>query len=245
MNRTLLAAVAVATIVATPGMAADLPVKGPVAKAPAALQFHDWTGFYLGAQVNYDWTRTDADNFNTASGAFLAASTTKTKALHGGGQIGYDHMFPSRVLIGIVADVTSGSEDTIVVSNAAGTNVHTAVGKVDVMGSVRGRLGYAFDNVLLYGTGGWAWTRGSYTRTQNVGTMGLATPGTVEQVDVNMNGWTVGAGLAWAFALNWNVFAEYRYTSYGSVTITTPIAQRSSVGSTATDTVALGFNYKF
>ena len=78
--------------------------------------------------------------------------------------------------------------------------------------TVRGRLGYAFDNVLLYGTGGWAWSSNQYIRTQLTGTLNLATAGTDEAVNTYLSGWTAGGGVAVAFAQNWNVFAEYRYT---------------------------------
>ncbi len=81
--------------------------------------------------------------------------------------------------------------------------------------SVRGRLGYAFDNVLLYGTGGWAWSSNQYIRTQLTGTLNLATAGTDEAVNTYLGGWTAGGGVAVAFAQNWNAFAEYRYTDYG------------------------------
>ena len=57
---------------------------------------------------------------------------------------------------------------------------------IHAQGSVRGRIGYTFENVpilsnvFLYGTGGWAWMNTSFTRTQLVGITGLAAPGTAE-----------------------------------------------------------------
>ena len=91
--------------------------------------------------------------------------------------------------------------------------------------TVRGRLGYAVDNVLLYGTGGWAWSSNQFIRTQLTGTLNLATAGTEEAVNKYLSGWTAGGGVAFAFAQNWNVFAEYRHTSFGSSTVALPFSQ--------------------
>jgi hypothetical protein len=74
---------------------------------------------------------------------------------------------------------------------------------------VRGRFGYAFDNVLLYGMAGWAWSSNQYVRTQLIGTLNNATSGADEAVNRYLSGWTAGAGVSIALAQNWNVFAEY------------------------------------
>jgi outer membrane immunogenic protein len=78
-----------------------------------------------------------------------------------------------------------------------------------------------------------------------MGRVGNAVAGTVESINGVRNGWTVGGGAAYAFAQNWNVFAEYRYTMVPSTTITFPIAQRSYNNSSTTNTIELGLNYKF
>ena len=110
---------------------------------------------------------------------------------------------------------------------------------------MRGRLGYAFDNVLLYGTGGWAWSSNQYIRTQLTGTLNFATAGTDEAVNAYLGGWTAGGGVAIAFAQNWNVFAEYRYTDFGSLTVTLPFSQLSTTMTTKTSVIDVGLNYKF
>lgn len=206
---------------------------------------YDWTGFYVGGHVSYGWKNTDATSTDTVTGAVVATDSTSASAFHGGGQVGYDFKMPSHYVIGIVADITSGNSDTNTFSNAAGTNVHSSTGKTDVSGTVRGRLGYAFDHIMAYGTGGWAWATGSDVRTQLVGTTGLATPGTVETISTHHNGWTVGPGVAWALSPNWNTFFEYRYTRFEAATVTFPVAQRSSNSTTTANTVELGVNYKF
>ena len=110
---------------------------------------------------------------------------------------------------------------------------------------MRGRLGYAFDNVLLYGTGGLAWSNDQYVRTQLTGTLNIATAGTDEAVNKGLSGWMAGGGIAYAFAQNWNVFAEYRYTSFGSSTISLPFSQLTTTSTTNVSAIEFGVNYKF
>ena len=60
-----------------------------------------------------------------------------------------------------------------------------------------------------------------------------------------LGGWTAGGGGAVALAQNWNVFAEYRYTDYGSLTAALPFSQLSTAMTTKTSAVDVGVNYKF
>jgi outer membrane immunogenic protein len=226
-------------------VAADL--SAPAYKAPpAAAPLYDWTGFFIGAHASYGWSRSDTDMIDAATGTVLVSTSSHGSRAHGGGQIGYDYMMPSRLVLGIVADADSGSSGDGYARNLAGTNVVTFHSTTDVSGTVRVRVGYAFDTLLLYGTGGWAWATGSGSRTQVVGTFNLATPGTVETVHRSANGWTLGAGLAWAFAGNWNVYGQYRFTDHGTTTVTYPLAQWTNSTSHQTENrVELGVNYKF
>ena len=59
------------------------------------------------------------------------------------------------------------------------------------------------------------------------------------------SGWTAGAGVSVAFAQNWNVFAEYRYTSFGSTTLALPLSELSTTSTTKVSAIELGVNYKF
>ena len=111
--------------------------------------------------------------------------------------------------------------------------------------TVRGRIGYAADNVLFYATGGFAWSNDQFVRTQLTGTLNNATAGTDEAVNKGLGGWTAGGGIAYAFAQNWNVFAEYRYTSFGSSTISLPFSQLTTSSTTNVSAVEFGVNYKF
>jgi opacity protein-like surface antigen len=211
--------------------------------APAA---YDWTAFYIGGHVANSWVHTDATTTDAFTGAFVASTSEDKSHFHGGGQIGFDYMMPSRIVFGVVADFTSGTSTSTTSSNAAGTVVETNAAKTDLTGTVRGRLGYAFDTFLLYGTGGWLWNSGSRTRTQVLGTGPNGVPqGTVETVNTHNNGWVAGAGLDYAFARNWDVFAEYRYAKLDNITVTFPIAGRTTTSNSNTNTIEGGINYRF
>ena len=121
-------------------------------------------------------------------------------------------MMPSRLLIGVAADVTSGGTRTTTVTDAFGTSANQTT--VFDSETIRGRVGYAFDNVLLYGTAGWAWSSNQYVRTQLTGTLNNATAGADEAVNTVSQRVDGGRRRCRRFAQNWNVFAEYRYTSY-------------------------------
>jgi outer membrane immunogenic protein len=139
--------------------------------------------------------------------------------------------------------VTSGGTKATTVTDSFGTSANqTAVFDSETL---RGRVGYAFDNVLLYGTAGWAWSSTQYVRTQLTGTLNNATAGADEAVNTYLSGWTAGAGVAVAVAQNWNVFAEYRYTSYGSTAFTLPLSELSTTSATKVGAIEFGVNYMF
>jgi opacity protein-like surface antigen len=226
---------------------ADLPASpAPVVKAPAVTPTYDWTGFYIGGHGSFSWSNSSGTLTNTATGiAFPSTGGHSSSAWHGGGQIGYDYMMPSHVVIGIVADVSSGTSNTTTNSFPASTT--TTQAETFASGTVRGRLGYAIDNVLLYGTAGWHWADAESTRTQIAGQVGNAVAGTVETANANRDGWTAGAGVAYALTRNWNAFTEYRYSGVSSTIVTFPLAQRSITSSSSNNSsvIEFGLNYKF
>jgi len=82
-------------------------------------------------------------------------------------------MLPSRVVLGVAADISSGGTKTRTISDAVGISAtQTTVFDSE---TIRGRIGYAADNILFYGTGGLAWSNGQFVRTQLTGTLNNAT----------------------------------------------------------------------
>jgi opacity protein-like surface antigen len=244
MLKLLIAGVASLAVTA-PAMAADIeqPAPVPAYKAPlVAPSYYDWTGLYIGGFGSYSWSSTNSTLVNTTTGAAFGPTTRYTSAPHGGGQVGFDYMFyPARVVLGVVADVSSGEGFSNTVVGASGTSIYGS--KTTESGTVRARLGYAFDRVLLYATGGWAWSNGSASRTQVTGTAGGAVAGTYETSNLAPIGWTVGAGVAFAIARDWNVFAEYRYTAFDS-SATFPVSGFVTNSSTGVNTFKIGLNFE-
>jgi opacity protein-like surface antigen len=85
----------------------------------------------------------------------------------------------------------------------------------------------------------------SITRTQLVGITGLAVPGTAESSHIDRSGATGGVGIEWYFGKNWTWFLQYRYTDFGSATVTYPVAQRAATISTTQNALEFGLNYRF
>ncbi len=207
-----------------------------------------WNGFYLGGYVGNTWSDTSTDTSNTLTGAPVASGSTGVSNPNGGLQAGYDFTMSSRFVVGVLAAVSlvdSSNTTTTTTITPVGTNVHTSKGETDWSGSIRARLGYAFDNALVFGTAGWAWSTGSVTRTQVTGTTGLAIPGTIELVGTSHSGWTLGGGLEYAVAPQWTVFGEYRHTEFGTEDINFPVAQRLTKATTTSNALTFGVNYKF
>ncbi len=224
-----------------PSMATELWHAIPEYRPPSAN--YNWTGFYVGAHVDGGQSRTRSSAINTVTGAAVDPGDVNPTDWHGGMQFGYEYMTPTRVVLGIEGDVSSGGRKTTTITEASG--ISSIESNVFDSETARVRLGYALENVVFYGTGGLAWSSNQYIRTQLVGTLNLATAGTDEAVNKYLSGWTAGGGIAYAFAQNWNAFAEYRYIDYGSANVTLPFSQISETSKTSVSEINFGVNYKF
>jgi high affinity Mn2+ porin len=250
-------AVAAATIsVAIPALGADAARPMPV-KAPIDANY-DWTGFYVGGHVGYatGYSRWSATDVGTAAPG-LSGSLDFFKAFDGfkgtgsyfaGLQAGYSYMIPSRVVLGVEADVSFPSN-----ISGAQTIASAAIGQaryaetMQFSGTVRGRIGYAPGHWLVYATGGFAWTYDQFTRTQISGMPvgGTAVAGTAENLFiVPRTGWTAGGGVEVALPSNWTARLEYLYTDFGSRSVTFPAGAQRFDSGLAVQSVRLGFNYR-
>jgi outer membrane immunogenic protein len=220
--------------------AADIQRPAPVYKAPimTPARVYDWTGFYVGGNVGYSWGRLD----NSIGGTPIG--TTSVDGIIGGGQIGYNWQV-NQIVFGLEADFQgSGQKGDGSFTGAPGVipaSTFTFSNKLDWFGTVRGRIGYAFDRWLPYVTGGWAYGHGNVSGTVTGGTAGTGS------TSADYSGWTAGAGLEYAFMNNWSAKIEYLYVDFGngpSVTLA-PSAAVLSTGHLTDNIVRVGLNYKF
>lgn len=229
MNKLLfLGAAGLALTAAGSAVAADLALERP-AKASFDSRF-TWTGCYLGAHVGGARERKDAtdpvqlvqDNIGLGGAPGDTVGTTTGRISPSGamigGQIGCDYQFAPSFVVG-VEGAASGStmKGSTLVGLPLGNPGETALITVrtDFMPTLTARLGYAMDHWLFYGKGGIAWANDKYSVTGTFQT----NPFDFEGLNLR-TGWTVGAGVEWAFAEDWSTRLEYDYYDFGSQTVT-------------------------
>jgi outer membrane immunogenic protein len=196
-----------------PAMAADLAAR-PYTKAPAPLAaVYNWTGFYLGAMGGY--AQENASGDPKMKGGFV------------GGTVGYNWQ-TSNIVFGLEAD--GAWADVNASATALGI---TVASKTDALGTVRGRVGVAFDQVLLYATGGYAWIDNKISVTA----LGV----TVSDSKFH-SGWTAGAGVEAFIAPQWSVKGEYLYRSLAGETY---FGGAVPTGTLNFHSVQFGVNYHF
>ena len=256
MKRRLLAASALfAVTMPFAAHAADLrmPVKAPPAPevAPAPI----WTGFYIGGHVGYGWDSIDTNAFNSA-GVLVDTLHHDRQGIFGGGQIGVNWTFANNWLLGAEADFSEADINGTTAACSA-TGCASSIGKTDELATVRGRLGFIWNNALFYGTGGWAWSDSTTTRT--VTCVGALCPGTSAasalvgmsaSASGNQSGWAAGGGIEYMFIPHWTVKIEYLHYQLDNVVRDFnypgfPTAFRHDVSNSSLDTVRVGVNYLF
>lgn len=222
MLRKVLLASAGVIALASQAFAADLPSRAPPPVYVPPVPIFTWTGVYLGGQIGYAWGTQRANVFApelTAVGGVLVApgsqvfNSYSAEGVIGGAHVGYLYQVNQWVL-GIEGSVdgTSISKTFVpgtvlypgVFANPFGLTYTTSV---PIEGSIRGRIGVAWDRVLLYATGGVAFAGVNASINSPFGSVSAST---------TRVGWTVGGGAEYAVTNNWSVYAEYRYSDFGS-----------------------------
>jgi outer membrane immunogenic protein len=216
-------------------VAADLPVPSapppvaPVAYAPAAI--YNWTGFYLGGHVGAGFANSSwSDPFSGGNNTFNSGA-----GFLGGGQIGANYQWNALVL-GVEGDFSwtglkgSGTDS---VGEAIGANTNWT-------STVTGRVGAAFDRLLIYGKGGVAFARDQSAFTDLAGNSA--------NTSLTRTGWTAGIGLEYGITKNWSAKIEYDYLSFGSqplnFTTATPVTYSSSASLNVQE-IKAGINFHF
>jgi outer membrane immunogenic protein len=235
--------------------AADMPLKEAPLPPAAVLS---WTGFYAGLNAGGTWGSNNSVNTvsslladlapgpssygaSSALGATGSVPVGGNAGFIGGGQIGFNWQFDPRWVAGFEADIqgvanhnSNGGLATAVGPISLFGNpdtVRTQInsrGRLDYLGTVRGRLGVLVTPTLLaYGTGGLAYggvkasTSISQSNNDCTFTPGACIQGaaaTAGAVSSTLAGWTAGGGLESMFGQHWSAKVEYMYYDLGSVT---------------------------
>jgi len=144
------------------------------------LNAYSWAGPYLGANLGYEW-------------GSVSNNPAKPAGFVGGVQAGYNFQNGPWVF-GVEGDIqAAGADDTFAPWKFSNP----------WFGTLRGRAGYAFSNILFYGTAGLAF-----------GELRAQTFGWTESHTTA--GWTIGAGAEVGFAPNWSAKLEYLYIDLSS-----------------------------
>src|SRR5262249_58629288 len=222
---------ALAALVASPAMAADLPAKAP----PPVVAAYGWTGWHVGVSAGYgsgDDILLSGDPvnifnaFNTGAAPNVIADDQR--GFIGGGNIGYDWQ-SGKFVFGVEADISGTdihkTEDLVVLGLGVPRFLHGEQ-RLDWLATFRGRLGISpADRLLAYVTGGLAVGHAkaaiNFTTTvpnnipaciaANIGVCVGAADSSTE------TGWTVGGGVQYALWSNWTIGAEYLHYDLGSI----------------------------
>ncbi|MGA3310344.1 MAG: outer membrane protein [Xanthobacteraceae bacterium] len=233
MKRILIAG-ALALAAGGQALAADLPQPGPPPTprapstyVPTTAPVYNWGGIYFGINGGYGF---GTSNWTPAA-PFIPTGNFSTSGFLAGGTLGANYQMGAFVL-GIEGD----GDWTNLSGSVTCTRGYTCQTSSDWLATARGRIGYAFDRILLYGTGGGA--------AGNIKAYNSASGGTDSNTEY---GWTAGAGIEAALAQNWTVKVEYLYVDLanGACTTSCPGGFAPVAVSFTESLVRAGINYKF
>jgi outer membrane immunogenic protein len=221
---------AVVALLAAGGVAtaADLPSRSmaPVAPVVYAPPVFTWTGFYVGVNAGYGFGNIKTQGFANPYG--------DPDGFVGGGQVGYNQQV-GQFVFGLEGDIQYADLKAGASTIGAGLASNA---KIDFFGTVRGRVGVAFDRVLVYATGGYAYAN-SEVEVTPLGAAALGIPGSFS-IGNSHNGWTLGGGVEYAINNNLTVRGEYLYVDLEKKNLT-PVVKAGADFSV----VRAALNYKF
>lgn len=209
----LLLSAAAAALFASGAMAADLPsYEAPPVVAPVPDDF-TWTGFYAGLQAGYSWGDLEANTLvgNNEDEEFDA------EGFVGGIFLGFNYEINDSFLIGLEGDfegtgIDTDDDDDDDDNDDGLVGIDGYNAEVNWQASIRGRVGFTADRFLVYGTGGIAFAD------FDTGFDGDDDEDLFDDEDDDDGetrpGWTVGAGVDYAFTDNIFVRGEYRYADF-------------------------------
>ena len=224
----------------------------------------DWTGFYIGGNVgsasgDSQSTVTLGGSWSTEPQAlrdFVTNNSAADQSPSGtsyGFQFGYDHQFDNNFVLGIEADYNKLNMDEVRQTGqlTASPGLTYAFGNTidaDHSYSIRPKFGYAFDNTMVYVTGGWSWTSVDFGSD-------LLSSGNYSKVGAsseNLSSTVWGLGVEHRFGGNWSARLEYLQVNGDDTNYTTTFRNGNFPTYSETfnqdfdyDTIRIGINYRF
>jgi len=231
----VLGAVAALVLGPTAALAADLPVK-----APPPVVIYDWTGFYIGGSAGGSL---GGSNHVDPFGQNLTQEGFRVQGGLVGGTLGYNWQV-YRFVVGFEGDASWVREygshfDNNSFSLFADPTLRSFT-QENWLATLRGRAGYAVDNLLFYVTGGYA------AAGVEAGIKDLATSATIVSATSTRSGWTGGGGIEWGFLPNWSAKFEWLFVKYQDKGFVTALGDGPRGAVTLDDNVVrFGINYRF
>ena len=183
---------------------------------------HDWSGFYLG--VDAGWARNGgsvASAYNdgvypSRNDDFPDSFDSDGGSFSGGVLAGYNRQ-SGNLVTGFEADINYlGYDASAGHFVGIGANTHLDA-SADWYGTLRGRLGFASDRLMVYGTGGLAFGETELSASVVDATSGITY---ISGADSTMRvGWAAGAGLEFAIDDRWSAGAEYLHVDLDSMQV--------------------------
>ena len=202
------------------------PAPLPVASA------YNWSGGYVGLTAGYGW---GDSKFHDS----VDSNPFDIRGFIGGVTAGYNYQLQPNWVVGAEGDISysaikggfgpgnigrPGGRYWGCLPGACTTDIHW-------YGTARARVGYAVDNLLVYGTGGLAFGQVESKMENN--------PANWYVKHTNV-GWAAGAGVEYAFDPHWTTKLEYMHVDLGWTDH--PGLMKTSA---KFDGVRIGLNYKF
>ena len=203
--------------------AADLAHRRMPAKAPAYVEpIYNWSGFYVGINGGGAFGNLDVSNS-------LGSANNDVSGGLAGGTIGYNWQV-NRFVYGLEGDMDWSGLKGSATNAPCPASCETSN---PWLATARGRIGYAFNRVLPYATGGGAF-----------GDVKIARTGFAGETDTRA-GWTAGAGVEVGINGPWSAKVEYLYTDLGTTNCSAANCGRSTDADLTANIVRGGINYRF
>lgn len=191
---------AIAALLSTgAAQAADIPPGPPIQRTAVVAPAWSWTGVYAGLNAGYGMATASAFGFSEDLDGFV-----------GGAQVGGNWQ-NGALVVGIEADFQGTTQSKTASITVLGVTI-TEKDSVPWFGTVRGRIGGAFDRLLVYATGGWAYAQFKI----DVTAAGIASLSS----STSKGAFVYGGGAEYRFADRWSAKVEYIRLDTGDTNVT-------------------------